>query len=402
MAKKQSNSESPTAQEKKKPGAGAVFGSIVFFILTFLSACLLIFSTTLHLTLQDQRISHAISRTDFSEISLTQDGKTQSLSAWIYEWYFSGAPNVNETYIDALISQDEYKIIFTDYFDALGSYLLQETDTLPTLSAESLADVMQYDLANTLAQETGITFTDEDRDYFLWATDEDIPEWNHTIQDVVGQGFGKAMIRLFATLPGIILAAGITLVFFILWLIFSIKGHWRKGRMLTGYGVAIAIPSLLILLSGGILLLLVNALHLIDSLSFAKHALPLLLLPAIWSSLGTALIGIIFTSIGIFTNSLAKAHSAKNQNQETTLEMSAVHESIPTVQPEPAPEPTTKPVLETEPKSKAESATVLESPESEAKTEAKTEPKTASGVCPHCGTQNSPDSKFCGACGGVL
>lgn len=324
MAKK--HVESKTAvhdagnKTPKKSGTGAVIGSIVLFILTLLMAVLLLCSSTLALSLQQHSVEKAVQQTNFSQLEWTDDGITQNFGQWIYTWYMDGAPNLTPEYAQAALSHTETKAVLCDYLAQLRTYLLGESDDLPQLDAAAFVDVLQYDIAAKLEQETGVTFTDADRSYVLWATDEDFPEWNDTVSDLVGGGIGKTVIRFFCTLPGVITAGALTVVMLILWLIFAIKGHWRKGRMLTGIGVSVAVPSLLVLLSSGILLLLVDVLDVIAALSFLSNGLSLILVPAILPSLGYLLCGVVIAAIGICTNTAGKARCAKKQQSETNAE----------------------------------------------------------------------------------
>lgn len=383
MAKKQNKSEETLEKTVKKPGVGAAFGSVILFIFTMIMAALLLCSSTLYLSLQQNSAEKAVSRIDLSQIELTDDGRTQNLGDWVYTWYMEGAPNLTPEYAQAALTRPEIKNVLCDYLENLRTYLLRETNDLPQLDAAAFADVLQNDLAADLEQETGVRFTNEDRAYFLWATDEDFPDWNEEMHEIIGFGAGKTIIRLFCSLAGVITAGVLTIVLFVLWLIFAIKGHWRKGRMLIGYGVAVAVPSLLLLLSSGILLLLVNVIDVISALSFAADGLPTVLMPAIWPSLAYVLCGVVITLIGIFANAVGKSKRAKKE--QAAAEAAPVELEAPS-QPASVPqEPETSPFVY-----------------SEMHPETISESKTDPGICPHCGAKNDSGSKFCGSCGGTL
>lgn len=391
MAKKQSRTSEQKAEASKKPGAGAAIGSIVFFILTFLMASVLLCSSTLYLTFSQNSLTKTIDRTDLSAVQLTDDGVRQDLGSWVYRWYMEGAPNLTPEFAQAALRNDAVKGVFTAYCTDLGQYLMRETNDLPMLDAEKLADAMQQ---NSLSQETGVTFLKEDRSYFLWATGEDIPEWNNEMHQIVGTGIGKVMIRFFCTLPGVITAGTLTLLLFVLWIIFAVKGHWRKGKMLTGYGVAVALPNALALLSCGILLLLVTVLDAIPTLSFAIDSLPVLLVPMIWPSLAYTLGGALIASIGICANGVAKS---KRVVSDSSVQASEPASTATSAEPAETPqEPDTEPTT-------AFTYQPFEPQKETVQAHAEVDNAPSAGTtCPHCGAPVTEGSKFCGSCGGVL
>ncbi|MCD7959031.1 MAG: zinc ribbon domain-containing protein [Ruminococcus sp.] len=397
--KKQEQTSNADTQEKTKKQSSicAVFGSIALCIITFLVTIMLIFSASLHLMLKQDGIPKAIERLDLASATLSYEGENRSIGSLIYEWYMQGAPNLTESYAESAVATDEFKNVLCQYFYDLGDYLLKENNVLPTLNAEDFADVLQNDLAGTLEQETGVIFTEEDRTYFLWATDEDFPEWNADMESLVGSGFGRFCIRFFISVPGLITLVALLVVLFILWLIFAVKGHWRKGRMLTGYGAAIAIPGLLLLCGGGIFLLLVTGMDVIDTLSFLKQSLPLLVLPVIWPSLALALYGLIFGSIGICWNKIAKAKREKAEAKEVDEILPSENtntQNLESTAP-PTPVPTEEPFQYTH--IPAEASATEESPITE--TTQPEQPELTTCTCPHCGKENEPGSVFCGGCG---
>ena len=103
----------------------------------------------------------------------------------------------------------------------------------------------------------------------------------------------------------------LTVACFVLWLVLAVKKHWHKGRMFTAYGLAVAIPSLLVLAASGVTLLLVEAFHVPDALIFSKAGLPTLLKPVVLATLIPAAYGVLFTVIGICTNAAVKSKKKK-------------------------------------------------------------------------------------------
>ena len=108
----------------------------------------------------------------------------------------------------------------------------------------------------------------------------------------------------------------LTIGCFVLWLILAVKKHWRKGRMLAGYGWAAAIPGLLVLAGCGVTLLLVEAFHVPDALLFTKKGLPTLVQPTVLATLIPAGYGVIFALIGIFTNAAVKKKQKKDEERD--------------------------------------------------------------------------------------
>lgn len=372
--KEQPQTEPSSTISRKKPGGGAVIGSVLLFILTCILGILFLCSMTMHMALTQGSPSAALSKVDLSQAEITDDGKTQKLGIWIYDWYLWDAPNLSQEYAETVTAQPEVNEFFCDYLDELGDYLTKESDTLPELDVNDIADLMQVDLATRMQKETGVTFAEADRQSIQWSMGDDIADWNETLRETVGSGFGKFFVRFSCTMPGVITFGILTAASFILWLFLAIRGHWRKGRFLTGYGCAVAIPSLLVLAASGILLLLVHVFDVIPALSFAADGLSTLLLPAVWSSLTVALCGMIVASIGICTNAVVKAKRKK-------AEIAEMQPAAPVAAAEPAPAPEF--VYTAAPETKAEASAA----------------EPTAQFCPHCGAQNEPGSKFCGSCG---
>lgn len=377
MAKK----NNPDNHTRKKPGAGAAFGSVLLFLLTFLSAILLLVSASVHTALTNGALAAAVEKTDFTKASVTDDGKTQSFGSWLHECYMWNSENLTPAYGEAVSAQPEFSAFFSGYLNDLGAYLLKDSDEMPQLDAAALCDVLQYEIADDMQKETGILFAEADRTAVLYNAEDDFSDWNEAVYDLSGHGFGKFMTRFFCTLPGVITAAVMTGVFFLLWLILAIHGGWRKGRMLTASGTAIAVPSLLVLLGSGILLLLVNVFDCIPDLSFTANGLPTLLQPFLWVSAVIALCGMLIASVGICTNSVVKSKARRAR----------LAEAAEAAQPA-APE---TPVVPTQPEFTY--SQIQDTPAAAAPV-----PEKSSAFCPHCGAENEPGSKFCGSCGGTL
>ena len=131
MAKKKSKPTADAAPEKKpKPAkqpsrAGAVFGSILLFLLTLLFSIALLCSSILHSLLPQHTLSGSISQMDLSQVQLKDNGKTEQLGKCLYDWYFWDAPNLTEEYADVLVQQPEFNALFCNYLDDLSDYLRQ-------------------------------------------------------------------------------------------------------------------------------------------------------------------------------------------------------------------------------------------------------------------------------------
>lgn len=156
--------------------------------------------------------------------------------------------------------------------------------------------------------------------------------------------------------------------------------------MLTASGVAVAVPGLLVLIADGLVFLLAGAMNVLDDLSFARDGLSDLLLPSLWSALIVALCGIIPASIGICINAVCRV-KAKKQGQAAPFVPEAAEP-----QPEKVPVP-----AGAAPENPAPAGEFVYSPAPEVESPEPNVPD--SGVCPHCGAQNEPGSKFCGSCG---
>ena len=374
--------DQPSAANKKakakKSGAGAVFGSIVLFLVTCLCGILTLCSLILYTALPQKSLSAAVAEMDLSQMKLTDEGQSKLLGQCLYDWYLWDAPNLSAEYADAFAAQPEVNEFVCAYLDDLSAYLTAESDTLPELDANDIADLMQTELSASLHEKTGVTFAEADRQSVLWSMGDDFNSWNESLNHAIGSGFGRFSARFLCSLPGVITFGALTVGFFVLWLVFAIKGHWRKGRMLTAYGCAVAIPSLLVLIGSGVLLLLASVVfNAIPALSFTEKGLSTLLMPVILPALAVALCGMIVASIGICTNAVVKANHRKKAAEPPISETEAA----------PA-EKTAQPDFVY--------ATVPAANSSE------TAAENAPAFCPHCGAPVEGDSAFCGSCGQAI
>ena len=109
MAKEGSNttaeSEAVPKKEKKQKQptrAGAVFGSILLFLLTLLFGICFLCSSILNSVLPQKTLSAAIAKMDLSQMQLSDHGKEQPIGKCLYDWYFWDAPNLTEEYAEKL------------------------------------------------------------------------------------------------------------------------------------------------------------------------------------------------------------------------------------------------------------------------------------------------------------
>ncbi len=442
---------------KKPSRAGKIIGSILLCLFTFIFSLLALISGFLNLSTHNNNFSRAVSYLDIAQEEVTQNGESKTLDSWIYTWYMEGAPNLTEEYAKVALNRPEVRSFLTDYCDELCLYLSRKSDEMPLLNIEAFCDILQNDLGDTLANETGVRFENGDRDYLIWSTDEDIPAWNDTLYSLAGHGFGKVVTRFFCTTAGLITAAILLVACFILWLILALCKHWHTGHVLVAYAVGEGAIPLIATVGGGFMLLLVDAMKVISSLQFARESLPILLLPLIWSALVLAVYGIIIFIIGISVNAARKKNSSpeeapivkekkpkekkekkpkKEKKDKEKKENIPVNTPVePPITPDVTPDiPDVSPNIDSEPitpESPAETPispdntpdeTVTpetSSPEIQSEdiptddtpiedtpvsdTPENTENNDENGVtCPNCGKLNPPESLFCGGCGGKL
>ncbi len=383
--KKSKNEAQPETEKKKQPSkAGAVIGSILLFLLTFVMALLFLFSVLIHSSLTQRSFSTAFSETELSEADVTQQGTTQSLGKWIYDWYLWDAPNLTEEYAETALEQPEVSAYFYDYLSQMEKYLLWKTDKMPTMDVDEIADILQVDITKTMKRETGVTFSEADRSSLHWTMDDDVNALNDGMETVVGHGVGKFVFRAYCGIAGEIVFGVLTLGAVIWWIVLAIRKKWHKGRMLTGMGCAVGIPAFVLLLGSSVMLLLVSVLDVISGFSFAKSGLLTLSIPVLESTGCFAGVGILLFVIGLLVCKSGKKKSAKknlsdskeNSKSESSL-ISATAPSVPTEQ-------ETLPPVENTP---------VESDKKDSEGEK---------YCAHCGEKIDAGSKFCGKCGNPL
>ena len=276
MAKERSNTTAeaeavPKKEKKQKQPtrAGAVFGSILLFLLTLLFGICFLCSSILNSVLPQKTLSAAIAKMDLSQIQLSDHGKEQPIGKCLYDWYFWDAPNLTEEYAEKLVTMPECNQFLCDYLDDLSTYMTGDNSELPQLQPDDVADLLQEELGSKLTKETHVVFAEADRKSLNWTMGDDLNGWNSMLQHTIGSGFGKFLTRQLCNLSGMIAFGVLTVACFVLWLVLAVKKHWHKGRMFTAYGLAVAIPGLLVLAASGVTLLLVEAFHIPDALIFS-------------------------------------------------------------------------------------------------------------------------------------
>ena len=264
MAKEKSNTTAeaeavPKKEKKQKQPtrAGAVFGSILLFLLTLLFGICFLCSSVLNSVLPQKTLSAAIVKMDLSQMQLSDHGKEQPIGKCLYDWYFWDAPNLTEEYAEKLVTMPECSQFLCDYLDDLSTYMTGDNSELPQLQPDDVADLLQEELGSKLTKETHVVFAEADRKSLNWTMGDDLNSWNSMLQHTIGSGFGKFLTRQLCNLSGMIAFGVLTVACFVLWLVLAVKKHWHKGRMFTAYGLAVAIPGLLVLAASGVTLLLV-------------------------------------------------------------------------------------------------------------------------------------------------
>ena len=129
MAKEKSNTTAeaeavPKKEKKQKQPtrAGAVFGSILLFLLTLLFGICFLCSSVLNSVLPQKTLSAAMAKMDLSQMQLSDHGKEQPIGKCLYDWYFWDAPNLTEEYAEKLVTMPECSQFLCDYLDDLSTY----------------------------------------------------------------------------------------------------------------------------------------------------------------------------------------------------------------------------------------------------------------------------------------
>ena len=150
MAETKTQSSGKPIQTKKKPSrAGAVFGSILFFILTVLLTLLLLGSAIGHHMLSKGQLSQAVSKMQLSEITVEENGTSQPLGQWVYEKYLYNSVNLTPEYAGLAVAQPEMNDLLAQYATEYSDYLTRKTETMPKVEADDFADLMQEKMRAT-------------------------------------------------------------------------------------------------------------------------------------------------------------------------------------------------------------------------------------------------------------
>lgn len=411
----------PQTSPKRSSGAAKCFASVGLFLLTLIFSLLFLSSSILYSTVSQNRLPNAMEQVDLSQVLVAEDGRHVPLHQFLYDHYFWQTGTLTAEYVQVLLEQPETNALVGEFLETFTAYLSNESQTCPTFSTERLVGFLQNDINRHMETETGIYFTQHDRGTVTQAFQADFDRGNQVLEQVMGYGAGKMLLRFGSSLAGVITFGAATFALFLLWLTCAIRGHWRKGSMLTGYGIAALLPGAIVLLGGGIFALLFDTFGFFPLLQPLRLGLHVLLRMMLAVSVIPTAYGLLFALTGGLVRRAGRKSAAKKAQQ-----LSLAHE-MPAEAPQPeasepefqyatvgapmaeenAPAAPSEPLesaapyaaeTPTAPQSTVEevsSAAISE----ETSTGTETPPHAPMKYCPHCGAPSEPDSQFCGSCG---
>lgn len=400
----------------RKPGAGAVVFSIIFFILLFLTTISLIVSIFSYTAIHRHTFSRALERGNVWHVEIENDGRTLALWEWFYEWYLDGAPGMTTEAMQTAADSDAMRGVVTQYAFELETYFANETDEYPTLSAETFADALALSIPS---------FTDETRSFFLWASSDDFAAYQED-SGVLDTNVGRGMTRFACSMFCVVTLSALLLFFCVLWIIVAVRGQWRRERMFIGMGLSIGLPSVLLAIAFGIGLFL-NHFGIPRSLSSLQDGVSLVAMTFCNVCMALGILGVWIFIIGAIMRSVRRRR-ARRQKEQAAFSKPYVPEqpasqpqyytspsptSAATAAPKPAPQPSAADATASKPSSTDAAATAempKAAPESAPPDSAGTvfsepSPPSASAAsqapatCPNCGAPLAPHMKFCAKCG---
>ena len=231
---KTQSSEKPIQTKRTIQGRSCVRLDPVFY-LTVLLTLLLLGSAIGHHMLSKGQLSQAVSKVQLSEITVEENGTSQPLGQWVYEKYLYNSVNLTPEYAGLAVAQPEMNDLLAQYATEYSDYLTRKTETMPKVEADDFADLMQEKMASYMEHETGIIFSEADRIALVKNMQSDLSAWNGTMEQIMGHGFNKVMLRFFMTRAGMITACVLLNAEFVVWLIFCHREKsGEKGKDVQG------------------------------------------------------------------------------------------------------------------------------------------------------------------------
>lgn len=226
----------------KKNNGGVRANSVICFILLMIVTLCLILTLSLRSIVNKNLLVKAVEDVELAEI-VVDDGK--KLDQYIYDEYIADERITVEN-VDNLLKDPFIKDFLIEKINAYQSFALDDGD-LPYITADEVVKLIENN-EELLFNEAGLRFLEPDKAELkddLSALDS----FERFSRDILDTTFMTKLIQTFFSYANVIFLIALMAVIFVQWLIVYKANARRASKMLIKYGIAVLIPSVLVLAS---------------------------------------------------------------------------------------------------------------------------------------------------------
>ncbi|MGN1480468.1 zinc ribbon domain-containing protein [Porcipelethomonas sp.] len=369
-------------------GAGVALNSVICTILLALSVIFIILTMSLRNIVNNNILIDTVKNIDLCEVQVEDEsGKAVKLDQYIYDNYIDDE-RITVSNVDNVLSDPFIKDFVIEKLEGYQAFFMDEGDIV-YITSDDIVNLIDEN-SELLYNEAGLRFLEPDKQQ-LKDDLSGLDKFSQFSEDYLTGWFSSGLIHTFFSFANVIFLAVLMAVIFIQWIVVYKLNARRAGKVFRKYGIAMIVPSAVILISSVSLIFLnkegiVNALVTDIKWSFTIASVNIL-------GIGIALLAI---SVPMCMKKNKAQYSVPSQPEENTVqtEMSAQ----PAYAAAPQPAATEIPAADSSDSAAAAPATA---PESENIVVSESTGKQT-GICPQCGYQNKEASSFCSRCGTKL
>lgn len=331
----------------KKNNGGVRADSIICFILLMIATLCLILTVSLRTVVNKDLLVKSVEEVELAEIEV-DDGK--KLDQYIYDEYIADERITVEN-VDNLLKDPFIKDFLIEKINAYQNFALDDGE-LPYITSDEIVKLID-DNQELLFNEAGLRFLEPDKAELkedLSALDD----FEKFSRDVLDTTFMTKLVQTFFSYANVIFLIALMAVIFIQWLIVYKANARRASKILIKYGIAVFIPSLLVLAA-------VLAFTFAPDMDMADKILSSVKTPFYVLSLVFIALGGLIAAVGVAAN--------KKYKSSKTAESDVVSpDSMPEI----------------------------------AITEQAAAENVSKNICPQCSFENKETAAFCSRCGAKL
>ena len=352
-------------KKRKQYGkARFVLLTILCFVLTMVLSLALMVSLNLRIMVQEESLPTAVGQVELSNVPV--DGST--MAEYVHK-YFIQDERVSIESVEKVMEQGTFSEFTAELTERYNTYL-REGGEFPTVSADEFVRLIEEN-EELILEETGLRFLEPDKQKLRESLSGMVEEWNAAAEDAMHKGMKafavKAVVSLW--LPVVL---GVLLLALLVWMIvIHVRSTVSAGKAFKTYGVAVFIPSVLLLamtiLSDVLVAVKLPVFGRVDNILYEGAGV---------YALGILTAAVIF-GLGVLCNLITSGRKKLQTAAESSEQQEEIYDGF---------------FGETQNKAAEELPQTEEEPEEQAQRK----------FCRNCGQPLvNPDAKFCYKCGNV-